>query len=379
MSRTLLWHILNLGLLALAFGVAVGAWTKVNIRPVTFSLLDSTIAQPVYSDTIAYGSLLAIVLIVPLFLYAVYCIYDYLVYRKTDIPNIHIVDDITRISTPTIYSYPTSCILVAWLWFYGQLQSMAIAILLTQWVKYYADELRPDFLFICFPNGIPPTIQSAAQSNNYLLNTAQCTPNNMKVYNDSFQSFFSGHTSTAFSACIYLSIFFYYRHIRVPFSSTRRTTTPSPYSALSVPIESWRYILICIPIVFATWVGASRWYDHKHHLIDVLIGALVGVGSAFIVYLINYDNYLPLNSLAALPYEYMSVSDNDKWSKMEQGLNHTQSQAPTYRTSMSQPSLPMTNTNNNNASLYSNVNGNGSADHSANSATPIHTQPVVVE
>lgn len=203
--RTLLWHILNIILLALAFGVAVGAWTLIHIRHTAFSLLDSTIALPYYKDTIAYGSLLAITLIVPLVIYFLYGLYDYLHYRNpsNNLLNYSLHHD--NIQTTSPYTYSISPFLLSWLWWYGQLQSMAIAILLTQWVKYYSQSLRPDFISICFPNGvynsytnpdgsITNITPSNAQANNWIYSTTICPGQYIdnKSFKDAFQSFFSG-------------------------------------------------------------------------------------------------------------------------------------------------------------------------------------------
>jgi hypothetical protein len=144
--KTLIWHVLNICILGAAFGIAVGVWdTQVELRVTTFSMIDPSIQAPVEGDTIKYQHLIAIVLVVPFVLYMIYGLVDSCRHSnprwKKDWPFHLYSSDVYSHNDYTPYDYSFSGIWIGWLWWIGTLQSLAIAILLTEWTKRYSDHL----------------------------------------------------------------------------------------------------------------------------------------------------------------------------------------------------------------------------------------------
>jgi len=84
--------------------------------------------------------------------------------------------------------------------------------------------------------------------------------NNME---DAWSSFPSGHASFSFSSMVY--VFFLVRKVvQVPDSE----------------FFSWKSAFSFIPIVISTWIAVTRVIDWKHHVEDVLTGALIGIACA---------------------------------------------------------------------------------------------------
>jgi len=49
-------------------------------------------------------------------------------------------------------------------------------------------------------------------------------------------------------------------------------------------------------MAFATWVAVSRVEDYRHHKEDVIVGSLIGIGTATVSYLIYWPNPFALRS-----------------------------------------------------------------------------------
>jgi len=80
-------------------------------------------------------------------------------------------------------------------------------------------------------------------------------------YGYDHNSFFSGHTSSAFFACSFLNM-----RVR---DIMRREMSISDY-------KNWRWAPPTVLFGWATYVGYSRIQSYKHYLSDVVIGALAG-------------------------------------------------------------------------------------------------------
>ena len=137
----------------------------------------------------------------------------------------------------------------------GFSEALAMTLLVTLVLKKSVGSLRPNFLARCQPDA-----------------SGACTgdPNLIRDGRDSFPS---GHTSTAFVGGTYLSLYLWGK-LR-PFRTG---------GAL------WKVLVILTPVVIASLVGASRIIDRRHRTEDVLAGALIGAGFAYLGYRMNYPN-----------------------------------------------------------------------------------------
>jgi len=93
------------------------------------------------------------------------------------------------------------------------------------------------------------------------------------------QSFFSGHSSSAFFAMTYLNL-----RLR---TIMRRQLSPDDY-------RSWRWTSPALLYGWAAFVGWSRIHAYQHFISDVLVGALAGylIGELFF----SFNNSLPAST-----------------------------------------------------------------------------------
>jgi diacylglycerol diphosphate phosphatase/phosphatidate phosphatase len=137
----------------------------------------------------------------------------------------------------------------------GLAEGMALTFLLTNVLKASVGALRPDFLSRCQPDP-----------------QGDCTgdPDLVRKGRDSFPS---GHASLFFAGGAYLSLYLWGK--LQPFRTDG---------------SLWKILLILSPLVAASLVGASRITDHRHHWEDVLAGAVLGTGFAYLGYRLHYPD-----------------------------------------------------------------------------------------
>ncbi|KAL1758161.1 phosphatidic acid phosphatase type 2/haloperoxidase [Schizophyllum commune] len=146
---------------------------------------------------------------------------------------------------------------------------------ITEFVKHLVGRLRPDFLYRCKWDAA----------------TAACT-GKLSTIEEGRKSFPSGHSSTAFSGMMLLSLWIAGQTGAWCFSS------PAPVSI--VPSRMLRFLIAMLPLVWATWVAISRLEDYRHHKEDVIVGSLLGAGFATISYLMYWPSPL-LAEVSHLP------------------------------------------------------------------------------
>lgn len=100
------------------------------------------------------------------------------------------------------------------------------------------------------------------------------------------QSFFSGHTSSAFFAMVYVN-----KHLR---SVMRRELSAEDY-------RDWRWVSPVVTLGWASVVGWSRIDAYKHYLSDVVAGALAGWALAELFYEIGHDYAEPVTAVSRSP------------------------------------------------------------------------------
>ncbi|CAL1714235.1 unnamed protein product [Somion occarium] len=148
----------------------------------------------------------------------------------------------------------------------GLYVSRAFTALTTEALKNRVGRLRPDFLSRC----------------KWSEELHACRGKLDKVL-DGRRSFPSGHSSTAFSGMIFLFLWL-------------AGVTGAWCFSRSIPSRSLlgsRIARVCftlLPIAFATWVAISRVEDYRHHKEDVIVGSLIGIGTATMAYLIYFPN-----------------------------------------------------------------------------------------
>ncbi|KAH8091670.1 lipid phosphate phosphatase 1 [Cristinia sonorae] len=138
--------------------------------------------------------------------------------------------------------------------------------LITEALKNRVGRLRPDFLSRC------------------KWDKAQhvCTGKLAKIL-DGRRSFPSGHSSTAFSGMTFLTL--YLAGLTGAWCLSQAAPPRSFFGSRMA-----RLWITMAPMAFATWVAVSRVEDYRHHKEDVIVGSLIGIGTATVSYLIYWPN-----------------------------------------------------------------------------------------
>ncbi|KAH9832594.1 lipid phosphate phosphatase 1 [Rhodofomes roseus] len=142
----------------------------------------------------------------------------------------------------------------------------AFAEVATELLKNRVGRLRPDFLSRC----------------KWDKATKACA-GDVETILDGRKSFPSGHSSTAFSGMMFLSLWI--AGMTGAWCITRPTVARSFLASRLA-----RLSLSLLPLLFATWVAISRLEDYRHHKEDVIVGSLLGIACAVICYLTYWPN-----------------------------------------------------------------------------------------
>lgn len=211
--------------------------------------------------------------------------------------------------------------------------SYVLALLLTQMVKNLFGKPRPDLLSRCMPDlsNITAYIvggdgMDIAKSWS-MVDVRICTNTDKSVMDDGFRSFFSGHSSSAFSGLLYLALWLAAKldvslpfvqpytahdlelaasgdHTALPISENqtagdmeegrssravfhRQHTVVEQYRQSGAAVPIYGYIFILLPILLAIYIASTRYQEFKHAGVDITVGSLVG--SAFAV--LGYRSY----------------------------------------------------------------------------------------
>jgi len=98
--------------------------------------------------------------------------------------------------------------------------------------------------------------------------------------NEAFQSFPSGHSSTAFAGLFFLSLYMF--HSLFPTSKCERE---------GASMRPWKLLLCVVPLLLAGWIAVSRLTDYWHHPSDVLAGSILGSLVSRIVFYTQFHCY----------------------------------------------------------------------------------------
>jgi diacylglycerol diphosphate phosphatase/phosphatidate phosphatase len=129
---------------------------------------------------------------------------------------------------------------------------------LTDMIKIYTGQLRPNFYEMC----------------NFNKQTLECETDSAHLLKESRRSFPSGHASLAFSSMTTLTLYLIgkvgiQRHVH-----SKRITLCT---------RVW-YLLSFLPMLLAFFVAASRVHDFWHHPADVVAGSAIGIGCALSIH-----------------------------------------------------------------------------------------------
>ncbi|KAK0616866.1 PAP2 superfamily-domain-containing protein [Immersiella caudata] len=208
---------------------------------------------------------------------------------------------------------------VSWM---GLALSLISTWIITNGLKNMLGKPRPDLLSRCRPDlsRVEEFIvgETGLSTDGMLVSAGICTNADVGLLDDGFRAYPSGHASLSAGGLIYLTLFLLSRFgIVTPFlifghsgdhqtpSQTSQTTqpaapldrnhdlpapqpstdippTPSLSGSHSSPSAQPLYLLLIalVPFFTAIFIGGSRWFDYRHHGIDILSGLLIGAATA---------------------------------------------------------------------------------------------------
>lgn len=127
---------------------------------------------------------------------------------------------------------------------------------------------RPDLIQRCAPRSfeLPPF--------GSLSNVSICGNPDVDEINQGFKSFPSGHAATAFTSATFSFLVFASRH-RI-------------FDNRGV---AFKIIVSIIPFFFSTFITATRYSDNRHFFIDLFVGVIIGIGSAYVAYHFYFPHF----------------------------------------------------------------------------------------
>ena len=266
-----------------------------------FSLSDPAISYPYKADTVSVTVLAAVTILAPGAITGLISLI---------------------IPLPSSPSTPISIVLRRKLWelntaWMGLCLSLASAFMITEGLKDLGGKPRPHLLALCDPDTSSESIRryrvgglgpdELTTSIPILVTWEICRTTDSSGLHNAFASWPSGHSSFSFAGFVYLTLFLCAKfgvHIPVllPSTSPKHVSTfdeePSSLSSNNPAVQEdnpYRdprsraaappvyLVLICmVPIGAAAYIAVSRWFDYRHHGIDILTGSLIGAVCAYL-------------------------------------------------------------------------------------------------
>lgn len=157
----------------------------------------------------------------------------------------------------------------------GLLLSLNITGVLTDVLKIWIGNPRPDFLSRCNPKSRTPI--------NKLVDVSVCNSKLGQIYlSDGMKSTPSGHSSFAFSGLGYLALWLcgHYKlfHLNVNINSVKNS------SLLRI------VAIFGLPFLLASYIALSRVQDYRHHFFDIGFGSILGGVITYLIYFRYYPS-----------------------------------------------------------------------------------------
>jgi hypothetical protein len=113
-----------------------------------------------------------------------------------------------------------------------------------------------------------------------------CTTTDASQLKNAFASWPSGHSSTSWSGLLYLTLFFCAKFgVKLPALRTPSRDLPNrgvPLRNQGAAPPAYLVLLASVPVGAAFFISISRWFDYRHHGLDIFSGAVLGIICAWI-------------------------------------------------------------------------------------------------
>lgn len=203
----------------------------------------------------------------------------------------------------------------------GLALSVAAAFFVTQATKNLFGKPRPNSIAACIPDlsrvekysvdGYGTTIDDGWT----LVSAAICSNPDIKLVNDAFRSFPSGHSTVSWAGMLYLTLFLCSKFaIIIPHlpANSLSPSSSSDYAPDQLPLHeatgstyphapdpnsrklsvrdiaasppNHLIIVAFLPLAVALFICASRFFDFYHHGLDIISGSVIGILSSYFAF-----------------------------------------------------------------------------------------------
>jgi membrane-associated phospholipid phosphatase len=235
--------------------------------PQTFFIeKDPTLSYPFVTGQVSSENLYLISCLIPFGMLIISSIIMNIFFRYKHIKNMN---------TKKIYTNPTPYYIYQMLMF--GLTSFFITSIITDILKNVTGVLRPNFFAYCNYNGYNDAIISENFTNYNLKSEFGRIGSFSKCYNynnDILRSFPSGHASVSFVCMTITSIIISYMSYYI--------------------FKKYNIVFSSLFLILSSWISLTRVQDYKHHTIDIVTGAIIGMIVPLII-LTSYHTELKRN------------------------------------------------------------------------------------
>ncbi|KAG4429791.1 hypothetical protein IFR05_014727 [Cadophora sp. M221] len=140
----------------------------------------------------------------------------------------------------------------------GTLKATVSSTVIATILKHFIGGFRPHFMQVCKPD--MGKIWGGTSQLQGFFNSSACTADPHAV-NRAIQGFPSGHTTSAFAAAMFLTL---YLNAKLKAFADHAS-------------EFWVFIVTIMPLFLASLIGGSMYISYQHHAYEVVIGMVIGI------------------------------------------------------------------------------------------------------
>lgn len=167
--------------------------------------------------------------------------------------------------------------------FMGLVQAVAFSLLVTDFTKSWVARPRPNFFAFCDYKGYRQALATGDFESYFNLTVAgaigdPAACNLQKNFAEATASFPSGHSSLSFAGLAFLSALL--------MNLLDDLVLREKWRRLLIPLL--RYIIIFFPLLAAYITAVTRVRDYWHHVDDIVMGSLIGLGCTVLSYQLHF-------------------------------------------------------------------------------------------
>ncbi|KAH9213380.1 phosphatidic acid phosphatase type 2/haloperoxidase [Leptodontidium sp. 2 PMI_412] len=181
----------------------------------------------------------------------------------------------------------------------GTLKATVSSTVIATILKHFIGGFRPHYMQVCKPD-MSRILGGTSQLQSFF-NSSACTADPHDV-NRAIQGFPSGHTTSAFAAAMFLTL---YLNAKLKAFADHAS-------------EFWVFIVTIMPLFLASLIGGSMYISYQHHAYEVVIGMVIGIVVGTLGYRSAYAaafdfryNHIPLPPFGARTRFIYGINSDD--------------------------------------------------------------------